>query len=385
MKIEKEKVQLVGSLNFDQIKLDGKIIGQRSKQNFPLSPLQIDMLEILHRGQSIESIVQTFLLKRVLISFKALADMIEFLVREGLILNPSFREYFVPREEAKPPSFFSKLKSLLVNEEIPPTEQVKEELKKLPFLRSLEPEIMNVFLEQMRIVPTPPGIAVCQQGHWQRSLFVLLKGEASVIRRDNAPKPRRVATLTEGAIFGEVGFFLGEPRTADVITETNCQIIRLKYQKDVFDKLIEKEVARNLQKRFWVIHSLLKSKAFSSIPDDCFDALVFAGQLKTIPADTVVFRQGDVGDSCCVVVQGSVTVIKDGQNVRVLGQGDSFGEVALMLNQGKRSATIRTQTETVVLEIPFDRFYQLLSHNLLLACEFEKIALSYVQSDQARD
>jgi CRP-like cAMP-binding protein len=234
----------------------------------------------------------------------------------------------------------------------------------------------------MRIISSPSGIAVCQQGQLQRSLFVLLKGEASVIKRMNSPKPRRVATLSEGAIFGEVGFFLGEPRTADVVTETYCQIIRLKYQPELFDQLIQKETARALQKRFWVIHSLLKSKTFQSIPDDCFDALVFAGQLKTIPADTVVFRQGDPGECCYVVVQGSVVVIKNGQNVRVLGQGETFGEVALMLNQGKRSATIRSQTETVVLEIPFDKFYQILGHNLMLACEFEKIALQYMNSDQ---
>jgi cAMP-dependent protein kinase regulator len=212
-----------------------------------------------------------------------------------------------------------------------------------------------------------------------------MKGQCSVLKRKTeTAKPKRIATLTEGSIFGEVGFFLGEARTADVVTDTNCQIIRLKYQTEIFDKLIQKETARNLQKRFWVIHSLLKSKTFQGIPDDCFDALVFAGQLKVIPPDTTIFKQGDNGESAFVVVQGQVVVVKDNQSVRVLGQGDSFGEVALMLNQGKRSATIKTQTETVALEIPFDRFYQLLAHNLMLACEFERIALGYIRSDHQR-
>lgn len=382
MKIEKEKVQL-GPLNIEQVKLSGKIVGVRSPRNFPLSDLQTEMLAMLHQGLTIEAIVQTFLLRRVLISFIALTDMIQFLVQEGLISNPTFRSYFSPREEKEEPGLLDKVKGVFKNDDLPP-EQIKNELRKLPFLRSLEPEILKVFLDQMRIISSPSGIAVCQQGQLQRSLFVLLKGEASVIKRDNAPKPRRVATLTDGSIFGEVGFFLGEARTADVITETHCQIIRLKYQTEIFDKLIQRETARTLQKRFWVIHSLLKSKTFQSIPDDCFDALVFAGHVKTIPANTVVFQQGDAGDSCYVVVQGSVLVNKNGQNVRVLSQGDTFGEVALMLNQGKRSATIRTQTEAVVLEIPFDGFYQLLSHNLLLACEFEKIALQYFHADRER-
>ncbi|MGZ5279297.1 MAG: cyclic nucleotide-binding domain-containing protein [Pseudobdellovibrionaceae bacterium] len=383
MKIEKEKIQM-GPLNFDQVKMNGKIIGQKQKQSLILSPLQIEMLGMMHQGQSVEGIVQSFLLKRVLISFIALADLIEFLLAENLILNPAFHSYFGGQEaEKEDQGFMQKIKSIFKTEEAPP-QQVKEELKKLPFLRSLDPEILNVFLSHMRIINTPAGITVCQQGLWQRSLFVLLKGQAYVVKRKNAPKPRRIATLSEGSIFGEVGFFLGEPRTADVITETSCQIIRLKYQADIFDRMIEKETARNLQKRFWVIHSLLKSKAFQSIPDDCFDALLFAGELKTIPAETIIVRQGDPGETCYVVVQGSVIVTKDTKTVRLLGQGDTFGEVALMLNRGKRSATVKSQTETVVLEIPFDRFYQLLSHNLMLACEFEKIALQYTQGDPQR-
>ncbi len=381
MKIEKERVEL-GPLNLEQIRMNGKIVGLKQKQSLVLSPLQIEMLSMLHQGMSIEAIVQAFLLKRVLISFVALANLIDFLLKEGMIINPSFHQYFAPQKEPEA-GFLDKVKAIFKTEEVPP-EQVKEELRKLPFLRSLDPEILKVFLDHMRIVQSPAGIAVCQQGQLQRSLFVLLKGQASVLKRQNAPKPRRIATLSEGSIFGEVGFFLAEPRTADVVTETSCQIIRLKYQTQVFDQLIQREAARNLQKRFWVIHSLLKSTTFQSIPDDCFDALVFAGKLKTIPAGTTIFRQNDVGDSAYVVVQGSVVVIKNGKSVRVLSQGDTFGEVALMMNQGKRSATIQSQTETVVLEIPFDRFYQLLSQNLMLACEFEKISLDYTQADRER-
>ncbi len=383
MKIEREVIQF-GPLNLEQVRLNGTILGMKQKQTFQMNDLQIDMLSMLYQGKTIEAVVQTFLLKRILISFISLAALIEFLVQEGLILNPGFHSYFAEMKEEKSHGLVDKMKAIFKNEQVPP-EQIQNELKNLPFLRSLDPAILKVFMDQMRVIQSPPGIAVCQQGQLQRSLFVLMKGQCAVLKKKNeTAKPKRVATLTEGSIFGEVGFFLGEPRTADVVTETNCQIIRLKYQNEVFDKLIQKETARNLQKRFWVIHSLLKSKTFQGIPDDCFDALVFAGNLKTIPPETTVFKQGDNGDSCCVVVQGQVVVIKDNQAVRVIGQGDSFGEVALMLNQGKRSATIKTQTETVVLEIPFDRFYQLLAHNLMLACEFEKIALGYLQSDHQR-
>jgi CRP-like cAMP-binding protein len=383
MKIEREAIQLA-PLNLDQIKLNAQIIGTKRQQSLPLSSLQLEMISLMQNGFSIEGIVQSFLNRRVLVSFVALENLIEFLVSEELILNDGFKDYFSQNmKPAKSTGFMNKLKNLFKPDESPPT-AIKDELRKLPFLRSMEPEILEVFLNHMRLIEAPKGIAVCQEGQKQRSLFVLFKGQASVIRRGSFPKPRRLATLSEGSVFGEIGFFLNEPRTADVITDSACQIIRLKYQAEVFDQLIQKEAARSLQRRFWVIHALLKSKTFQSIPDDCFDALVFSGQMKTIPADTLICREGDSGESCYVVVQGSVVISRNGQAVRVLGQGDSFGEVALMLNQGKRSATVRSQTETVVLEIPFDRFYQLLSRNLMLACEFEKIALQYIQADRER-
>ena len=49
--------------------------------------------------------------------------------------------------------------------------------------------------------------------------------------------------------------------------------------------------------------------------------------------------------------------------------------MALMISQGKRTASIHTETEGIVLEIHRNQFYKMLSENLLLACEFEKLAV----------
>ncbi len=310
--------------------------------------------------------------------------LLQFLVSEEILINDGWKEYFSEiksvESQKTEDGIFGKIKSVFSKEETPTTD-IKEQLRKVPFLRSLHPEILEILLSEMRVVQSPAGISICTEGQLQRSLFVMLQGQAAVIKRSGMPTPRKVATLTDGSVFGEVGFFLGEPRTADVITEKPSTVVRLKYQPEVFDKLISEEVARGLQKRFWVIHALMKSKTFSTIPDDCFDALVFAGELKLIPAENFVFKQGDDGDAAYLIVQGNVVVVKDQKNIRILNQGDSFGEVALLINNGKRSAGIKTQKETLVLEIPVDKFYQLLSKNLALAAQFERIAINYIRAD----
>lgn len=383
MKIEKEKI-LLRPLNFGQIKLSESISGLKQNKNLKLSALQMEMLELMAQSFSIEDIVQFYLAKKSLISFQELLNLIQFLLHEDLIQNPLFHAYFGEIQSShQEPGLVDQILSVFQSEN-KSSQQIEQEIKQLPFMRSLEPELLDVFLKNMRIVDTPSGVTVCKEGDLQRSLFVLMNGQASVIRKGISGQKKRLAVLTSGSIFGEIGFFLGEPRTADVVTDQRSLIIRLKYLPEVFDPLIKKDSARNLQKRFWVIHSLLKSETFKTIPDDCFDALVFSGQVRQIPAGTYLCKEGEIGSSCFIIVQGTTVVSQKGESIRVLGQGDCVGEIALLASQGKRSATVQAQNDVVVLEIPFENFYRLLSQNLVLACEFEKLAFSRLQSDHSR-
>jgi CRP-like cAMP-binding protein len=381
----------------DQVLLSQQLLGTKSKRNLALSSTQLEILPKLE-GSSIHDIIHSYMRNRLLISFQALYELIQFMVSEKLILNPALQVYFsqYPKEE---PGLFEELISKVVG---PDTSGIhlKTELQKIAFFRSLEAPLLETFIDHAKMIETPADILVCQTGQKQRSLFVMLRGEASVYKsgeasvykrgeasvykRDSKNQRRKVATLKEGSVFGEVGFLLGEPRTADVITDQKSVIARIKYVPEIFDSLIQKEKARHLQKRFWVIHALLKSEIFRELPSDCFDSLLFAGTLRSFSSDSLLCREGDSGTSCYVVVQGNLVVSKGGKSIRVLQQGDCFGEIALLLSQGKRTASVLSQTEVLVLEIPADKFYQLMADNLLLACEFERIAKSRIERDQDR-
>ena len=48
------------------------------------------------------------------------------------------------------------------------------------------------------------------------------------------------------------------------------------------------------------------------------------------PADHVIARQGEIGTGFFVVVEGSVRVVRGGQEVAVLGPGEFFGELSVL-------------------------------------------------------
>jgi NADH dehydrogenase len=75
-----------------------------------------------------------------------------------------------------------------------------------------------------------------------------------------------------------------------------------------------------------------------------------------------VFDQGDVGDKVYVVVSGAAEVVLDGANtVATLGQGDVFGEMAL-ISDTPRSATVRATSPLDVISISRDAFRTLVTH-----------------------
>jgi branched-chain amino acid transport system substrate-binding protein len=86
-------------------------------------------------------------------------------------------------------------------------------------------------------------------------------------------------------------------------------------------------------------------------------------------AGNAIVKQGERGDSLFVLISGSARVVRrqpDGSEVLVarLGQGECFGEVALLTGEQRTADVLAEVTGTTVLKLSRDRFSQLMKqHN----------------------
>ena len=58
--------------------------------------------------------------------------------------------------------------------------------------------------------------------------------------------------------------------------------------------------------------------------------LAMATEDLEVEAGKVLAREGEIGQEFFVIVDGEVSVTKDGEELRTLGPGDFFGEIALI-------------------------------------------------------
>jgi CRP-like cAMP-binding protein len=70
----------------------------------------------------------------------------------------------------------------------------------------------------------------------------------------------------------------------------------------------------------------------------------------TYPPGATVVRQGEPGDTLCIVTKGSLDVSQNGSVVGHLTAGDYFGEISL-IDGGPRSATVVAVDNVVLLTL----------------------------------
>ena len=109
---------------------------------------------------------------------------------------------------------------------------------------------------------------------------------------------------------------------------------------------------------------------FSSCSTKDLQKIAKAGDEITMAAGTMIVDQGQTGREAFVVLEGSVSVKRNGKKMVTLGPGTVVGELSL-LDHGPRTATVTCETDCLLMLITQRHFSAVLddvpalSHKLL--------------------
>jgi len=357
-------------LEFNPIKID----------SLKLNDLQTDYLKVLYKEKTIENVFNFYLKQGWLINFGQFFGLVESLLKNKVIKNPDFNYYF-KNYMLEDDGLFNKLFSTTTGKSVPTPSAFS--FHNIPFFRALDPRIIQIFKENAKYSTVPEHAIILRQGEKSRDLYLLKKGRLAVYKKTGNQR-LKISEIVENSVFGEGGFFLDEPRGADVVSLTPCELIQIPFRFDLFEEKIQKDAARSLQTRFWAMHAFLKSDFLKDMPSDTVDQMVMCGATKELKEGEVLFHQNSPGTSLYVLLQGQLVFSQNGKAINVLKQGDVFGEVSLFFAGGKRTATAHAQTNAIILEIQKNEFFKILSQNLILAKEIEKLAEERIGRDRQR-
>ena len=91
--------------------------------------------------------------------------------------------------------------------------------------------------------------------------------------------------------------------------------------------------------------------------------LAMATEDLEVEAGKVLAREGEIGQEFFVIVDGDVSVTKDGEEIRRLGPGDFFGEIALIWDSPRRTATVTAATPVRFFVLTRQAFRGLIDHH----------------------
>lgn len=94
----------------------------------------------------------------------------------------------------------------------------------IDFLRDLPSSAIDELAQGARGERYQAGEIVVRQGELGEALYLCLSGELVVVHTPPDGRPRELARLHHGGMFGELGVMTGEPRSATVQTVSECEL-----------------------------------------------------------------------------------------------------------------------------------------------------------------
>eukprot|EP00933_Yihiella_yeosuensis_P042548 TRINITY_DN3716_c0_g1_i1.p1 TRINITY_DN3716_c0_g1~~TRINITY_DN3716_c0_g1_i1.p1 ORF type:complete len:769 (-),score=246.47 TRINITY_DN3716_c0_g1_i1:125-2431(-) len=214
---------------------------------------------------------------------------------------------------------------------------------------TLDDEKMNKMMDLMWKENVAKGQKLIEQGDLHADYFyVVQNGSFSISKTEDVSSAANAAAATLGVVpkggsFGELALLYFAPRAATITAEEDAVVFVIARQqfKDIVATADDGHVKQ-------VVGYLEKVEILNPLNDAEKKQLAEVLEEAVFHKDETIFEQGEVGDKFFVVIEGEVSVIKDGNEVaKLTGTKDKaqhFGEMALQSGE-PRAATIKVLSQ----------------------------------------
>lgn len=213
-------------------------------------------------------------------------------------------------------------------------------------------------LESLELRDFQPGEVLVEEGAPGDSLFAIVEGSVEVVRTLKRGRRRTVALLGEGDFFGEMSLLSHLPRLATVKAFERTAVLELTRERLALIAARHpsvEEALRGYQRERLLDNVRRANTLFRLLTPEQAEVLSHEFQLSARPAGALLLQQGQPVDALYLLLQGRCDVLHQDaelgeQRLHTLGEGDMFGEIALLLGFSA-TATVRASTSCLLLRL----------------------------------
>jgi CRP-like cAMP-binding protein len=256
----------------------------------------------------------------------------------------------------------------------------KDILKTLIPINSLTSENFKELADNTFIVSLPAGSQLFKQGDHDNYSIYLISGEVAL----TSTNTELFLDVVAGTDDSRYALAQLKPRQYTGTAKTPVTIARV--DSALLDRLLTWDQTTGYevtefdgsQDPEWMIR-MLRSETFQRLPPSNINALFARFEPTEVKANQVIIRQGDPGEFYYIIKSGRANVSRKAEKsgkvavVGQLGEGDGFGEEAL-LSGAPRNATVVMTTDGVLMRLAWKDFDELMREPLV----------KWVTLDQAR-
>ncbi len=356
-KLEKFKLEEGGGI---------AVVHFAGKDSFPVGEETFYFLKQINGHLSLREIFLFLHDKKLHFSIDKCLEMLTYLANQGVMKNS---EDFFQVIHGSPAGHSKTPKAKRLNEAYFSTERLVALIQKTTLFLKCDRAVAESILKESRLEKVESNVTLIQKGTKSTEFFVLLAGEVGVFR-DNAC----LASLGPLSVFGESAAIFDKVRNADVKVQEESWVLKIDASKIVDTKSPESfEAFKGLKSRLILNQTLSANALFRTLPTDVMQFFISKCRIEKYGREQVVIEQGDTSGDFYFILQGSVSIVKDGIPVTSLAEGNHFGEVAAMYRE-TRTATVLCETACTFLVLNRDALFEVLASHFRLAIDIERTA-----------